>query len=120
MNGKPTNYSELRNLRVLVNFNQPAGYDGHSFQPVVIEAMAEAWTPEGAVRNVSNTLNLGEVSQALLTSEEIYKQVYGISEVLAEALKGVLLEGIAQDVSTVDTKNIQTTTIADIATEAIV
>ncbi len=101
---KNTNYSELKNLSLAIRFNQSKHQDG--FQPVEIEARADALTTEGAIRNVSSRFNIGDVVETPLTNEEIYKQVYGISKVLATALKEVLLEGIDQDVSAVDVTKI--------------
>jgi hypothetical protein len=59
MNGKATNYSELRNLLLVVSFNQPTGEHGQDIQPVVIEARTEAVTVEGACLNVRNLVNIG-------------------------------------------------------------
>lgn len=109
---KSTNYSELRNLLLVVSFNQIRNQG--SIQPVVINARAEALTTEGAVRNVNTELKIGYPVEIPLTNEEIYKQVYGISKVLAEALKGVLLEGINQDATAVDVKNVKPVVVADI------
>lgn len=111
---KSTQYSELRNTLLVISFNQPTGEMGREIQPVVIEARTEAITPEGAVRNVTNKVNIGETINTKLTNEELYKTVYGISEVLAEALKGVLLDAVEEDMSTVDTKTITAVGIANI------
>lgn len=120
MNGKPTNYSELRNLLLVISFNQPTGEMGQQIQPVVIEARAEALTTENAVLNVKNEVKIGATVAEKLTNEELFKTVYGISEVLAKALEGVLLDGIAQDVSTVDVSKVKPVKVSDIAVEAII
>ena len=111
---KSTNYSELRNLLLVVSFNQPTGEHGQKIQPVVIEARVEAITTEGAVRNVTSKVEIGEPVTEKLTNEEIYKTVYSISPVLAKALEGVLMDGVSEDMSTVDIKNVEVTTVADI------
>lgn len=113
--GKQTQYSELRNTLLVISFNQPTGQNGQDIQPVVIEARTEAYTDEGACRNVRNIVNIGEVVQTKLTNEELYKTVYGISEVLAEALKGVLFEAVSEDMAAVDVKAVKPVTVADIA-----
>lgn len=112
---KQTEYSELRNLLLVVSFNQPTGEHGQEIQPVVIEARAESLTLEGAVRNVVNKVDIGKPVAVKLTNEELYKTVYGISPVLAKALEGVLLDGIEEDVSEVITVGIKPVTVADIA-----
>jgi hypothetical protein len=117
---KNTSYSELRNLLLVVSFNQPTGEMGQDIQPVVIEARAESLTLEGAVRNVVNKVNIGEPVTEKLTNEEIYKHVYGISPVLAKALEGVLLDGIEEDVSEVSTVGIKPVTVADIAVKPVI
>jgi hypothetical protein len=111
---KQTNYNELRNLLLVVSFNQPTGQNGQEIQPVVIEARCESITTEGAVLNVKNEVKIGDVVQTPLTHEELFKTVYGISPVLAKALEGVLFEGIAQDVSKVDVKDVKPVAVADI------
>ena len=115
---KNTKYSELRNLLLVVSFNQPTE-NPVEIQPVVVEARCEAITDEGAVRNVINTVNIGEVVTEKLTNEELFKTVYGISPVLAKALEGVLLEGISEDVSTVDVSKVAPIKVTDIAVEAV-
>ena len=117
--GKNTTYSELRNTLLVISFNQPTGEHGQDIQPVVIEARTEAATVEGAIRNVTNTVKVGEVVTEKLTNEEIYKTVYGISPVLAKALEGVLLDAVAEDVSKVDVSKVKAVGIADIAVEAV-
>ena len=116
---KQTNYSELRNLLLVVSFNQPAGEIGTKVQPIVIEAHGEAWTPENAVRNVINRVNIGKVIDTELTEEELYKAVYGLSPVLAEVLQGVLMEGVAKDVSTVDVSGVKPTGVSDIIPKVV-
>ena len=116
---KQTSYRELRNLLIVVSFNQPTGEMGREIQPVVIEARTEAVTDEGAVRNVINKVEIGEPVETKLTNEEIYKTVFGISEVLAKALEGVLMDGISQDVSTVDVSKIASIGLADIAVKEV-
>ncbi len=111
---KQTNYSELRNTLLVISFNQPTGEHGQDIQPVVIEARTEAITPELAVRNVTNTVKIGEPVQTKLTNEELFKTVYGISPVLAEALKGVLFEAIEEDMTTVSVESVKPVTVADI------
>lgn len=116
---KVTNYSELRNTLLVISFNQPTGEMGQQIQPVVIEARTESITTEGAVRNVTNTLNIGTPVEVKLTNEEIFKTVYSLNPVLAKALEGVLLEAVAEDVSKVDTSKIVPVKVTDIAVEAV-
>ena len=70
---KQTNYTELKNLLLVVSFNQPTGERGQEIQPVIIEARAESLTAEGAVLNVKNEVRIGEATIEKLTNEEIYK-----------------------------------------------
>jgi hypothetical protein len=112
---KQTEYSELRNTLLVISFNQRTGANGQDIQPVVIEARTEAITPEGAVRNVKNQVNIGEIVQEPLNNEELYKLVFGLSPVLAKALEGVLLDSIEEDMSAVSVKDVQPIGIADIA-----
>ena len=110
---KNTQYTETRNLILVVSFNQPEGEMGRKYQPVVVECRAEAWTPEGAVRNVVNRMKIGEVTDTPLTNEEVYKAVYALSPVLAEVLKGTLLEGVSEDMSKVSVEGVKPTSITD-------
>jgi hypothetical protein len=111
---KQTNYNELKNTLIVISFNQPTGEHGQDIQPIQIEARTEPLTDEGAVRNVRNIVNIGEPVQVKLTNEEIYKQVFGISEVLAKALEGVLLDAVDSDMTVVDTSAVKPVAIADI------
>ena len=116
---KTTNYLDIRNLLLVVSFNQPTGDHGELIQPVVIEARCEAITDEMAVRNVVNTVNIGAVVQTKLTNEEIFKTVFGISPVLAKALEGVLLDAVAENVSTVDVSKVAPIGVTDITVEVV-
>jgi len=111
---KQTTYSELRNVLVVVSFNQPAGMMGDMYQPVVIEARGGAITTEGAVRNMVNRVKIGEISDSPIINEELYKATYALSPVLAEALKGVLLDGVNEDMSKVSIEGVKPTTVIDI------
>lgn len=119
-----TNYTKIKNLMLVINFNQPTQVTEtvddvettvQKFQPIVIQARADTLTDENAVRGIVKELNIGEPVAEELTNEELYKAVYGISEVLAKALEGVLMDGIAEDLSAVDTKGVKAVTVADIA-----
>ncbi len=96
---KSTNYSELRNLLLVISFNQPTGEHGQEIQPVVIEARTEAVTDEGAVRNVSTKLNIGAVQSTKLTNQEIYTKVKAFNVPLANLLKDAILEALNENVS---------------------
>lgn len=117
---KTTHYSKLNNLLLIVSFNQSTGDHGQDIQPIVVEARGESVTTEGAVLNVKSEVKIGDVVSEPLTNEEIYKTVYGVSEVLAEALKGVLLDGVNEDVSSVDVSKVKPVKVSDIAVEAVI
>ena len=107
---KATNYSKINNLLLVVSFNQPTD-NPLDTQPIKIEARVEAITDEGAVRNVSKTLNVGavrNVSKTLnvgavqntkLTNKEIYTKVKAFNAPLANLLKSAILEALNEDVS---------------------
>lgn len=97
---RTTNYSNIRNLLLIVSFNQPAE-NGTKYQPAVIEARCEAITDEGAVRSVVNTVGVGAVTQTPLTLKQIYNQVNKttVGALLAGALKDCLLDAINTDPS---------------------
>lgn len=115
---KLTNYSELKNIKIVISFNQSAGYSGE-IQPMTIEALAEAWTPEDAVRNISSKLDIGEIANQKISNEEIYKYTVGISEIVAEVLKNILNEGISEDVTSVDVASVKSIGLTDIKNERI-
>jgi hypothetical protein len=96
---RTTNYSELRNLLLVVSFNQPTGEHGLDIQPVQVEARCEAVTTEGAVRNVSTKLNVGAVQDTKLTNKEIYTRVKAFNTPLANLLKDAILEALNEDIS---------------------
>ena len=96
---KNTQYTETRNLILVISFNQPAGEMGTKYQPVVIEARCEAWTPEGAVRNVSKRLDVGTVVDTPLTNKQIYTKVSAVSPQLAGVLKDAIIEALNVDPS---------------------
>lgn len=96
---KSTTYSELRNLLLVVSFNQSTGENGQDIQPIVIEAKCEAITPEGAIRNVSTKLNVGTVQATKLTNKEIHTKVKAFNVPLANLFKDIMLEALDEDVS---------------------
>jgi len=97
---KATNYSDIRNLQLVVSFNQPVmGENGHEFYPMVVEARADAITTEGAVRNVTKKLEVGAAVDEKLTNKEIYTKVKAFNTPLANLLKSAVLEALDDDVS---------------------
>jgi len=96
---KDTQYTAIRNLILVVSFNQPGGEMGRQIQPVVVECRAEAWTPEGAVRNVSKRLDVGTVVDTPLTDKQIYTKISAVSPQLAGVLKDAIIEALNVDPS---------------------
>ena len=128
MNQKPTNYTEIKNLLIVLSFNQPIQVEVEvpensinthqsvtKYQPIVINTRADVLTVEGAQMGLSENQNVGEPSDVQLTHEQLYAQLYALSPVLAAGKAAILLEGIDQDVSGVDTSQIAVLTMADIA-----
>jgi len=95
---KQTNYSKLKNLLLVVSFNQPSGENGQKVQPIVIEARCNALTDEGAVRNVSTKLNVGVEQTIKLTNKEIYTKVKAFNSQLGALLKDLVLDALDEDV----------------------
>ena len=95
---KDTQYTEIRNLLLVVSFNQPLPEEV-KYQPVVIEARCEARTPEGAVRNVSKRLDVGTVVDTPLTDKQIYTRISAVSPQLAGVLKDAIIEALNVDPS---------------------
>lgn len=95
---RTTSYDNVRNIHLVVSFNQPAG-NSVDLIPAVIEARCEAITPEGAVRNVVNKVEVGNVIQTPLTLKQIYNQVNKttVGGLLAGALKDAILDAINVD-----------------------
>lgn len=97
---KATVYDTITNPLIVISFNQPTMADaGMTYQPIKVEARLEARTTEGAVRNVTSTLNVGAVVQTPLTNSQIYTTLKAINTPLANLLKTAYTEAISIDIS---------------------
>jgi hypothetical protein len=129
MNEKPTMYTEIRNLMIVLNFNQQIQVeemksvempDGTTqdqmqsvtkYQPIVVDTRADVLTTEGATMGISEKVNVGEPSDTELTHEELYKQLYALSPILAAGNAAVLLQGVNQDISATDVSGVEILTV---------
>jgi hypothetical protein len=98
---KQTQYDDVKNILLVVRFNEPAGEAGQKYQPVIIEARCEALTTEGAVRNVVSKTLIGAVQDAPLTLRQIYINVNKttVGGLLANILKEAILDALNIDPS---------------------
>lgn len=99
---KATNYTDVKNLMIVINFNQPIEVDGvQKIQPVVVDVRGEATTPENAIRHISAKSNVGNPVDTALTGKQIYNAINktGTGATLANILKTAYIEAINEDVS---------------------
>jgi len=98
---KSTQYNEVRNIILVVKFNEPSLDVGFKYQPVTIEAHCEALTTEKAVRNVINRVLIGTITDTPITLKQIYNNMNKttVGGILADVLKGALLDALDVDPS---------------------
>lgn len=99
---KTTQYSEVRNVLIVIGFNEPVNIgETKKYQPVVINTRMDAITTEGAVRGVSGIVNIGEPVDVPLSGRQVYSALNKTQtgSILANALKETYLEAIDEDVT---------------------
>lgn len=100
---KATNYTDINNLMVVVNFNRETTTEEgeQRFIPAVIEVRADAITEDGAVRSIVETKNVGTLTDEPLTLKQIYTAVNKTTTgaLIAGVLKDAVLEAIDSDPS---------------------
>ena len=93
-----TNYTQLRNLRVDLLFNEQ---EGEQYRPLTIRSQAEVLTTEGAVRNLENRTTVGSLGNPL-TAKQIYTQLGNVTNLHTQVknnLKDLYLTAINDDIS---------------------
>ena len=95
---KNTQYEEIKNLMLVVNFNQ-LDSEG-KYQPVRIEARADVETTEhkGSC-GVNKILNIGSPVNNPLTNKEIYTKVKAFNSQLGTLIKDLVLDALDEDLN---------------------
>lgn len=99
-----TNYTDIFNLRVDLEFNlAEADVDGSTkFRPLTIRASGQATTSDGGRKDVVNISTVGNLTNNPLTAKQIYTQLGNVTNMhtrLQNALKALYQSAISEDIS---------------------
>lgn len=98
---KPTTYTNLAKVQVLIDFNHPmtvrqAGGPVRVYVPILIRVVGIARTADGGARRVEKEKQIGEISEVPLTNKQLYQL---IPPQLQNIFKGLVQDAIDEDVT---------------------